>query len=84
MLAVNGFDCNDAYFMKEAEEPWLHAAVYKTGIEPMDPRTTSWADLARLELLNGSMVKCVNRYGKLNEDELIFKWLDQDFHFCNR
>lgn len=84
MLAVNGFDCNDAYFMKEAGEPWLHAAVYKTGIEPMDPRTTSWANLAALDLLNSSMVKCVNRYGKLNEDELVFKWLDQDFHFCRR
>lgn len=82
MLAVNGFDCNDAYFLKEADEPWIHAAVYKTGIEPMDPRTTSWADLAELDLLNDSMRKSVNKYGKLNESELIFVWLDRSWHFC--
>lgn len=82
MLAVNGFDCNDAYFLKEPGDPWIHAAVYKTGIEPMDPRTTSWHDLDKLNLLNPSMRESLLRYGTVREDNLIFLWLDRSWHFC--
>ena len=35
MLAVNGFDCRDAYFKKTENNPWLYAAVYKSDIEPI-------------------------------------------------
>ena len=82
MLAVNGFDCNDAYFLKEKAEPWIHAAVYKTGLEPMDPRTTSWAKLAEMNLLNESMRESVTKNGYVKEDELIFTWLDRSWHYC--
>jgi trans-aconitate methyltransferase len=82
MLAVNGFDCNDAYFLKNQTEPWIHAAVYKTAIEPMDPRQTSWEQLAALDLLNPSAAACVNKYGHVKEDELIFTWLDRSWHYC--
>lgn len=81
MLAVNGFDCNDAYFLKEQAEPWIHAAVYKSAVEPMDPRTTSWAKLAELGLLNKSMKDSVTKYGYLEENDLIFSWLDRSWHY---
>lgn len=81
MLALNGFDCNDAYFYKEENSPWLHAAVYKTGIAPMDPKTTTWYDLAELDLLNQSVVDCINKYGFVKQEEIVVKWIDKDFHF---
>jgi hypothetical protein len=56
--------------------------VYKTGIEPMDPRTTSWAKLANMNLLNNSMKESVLRHGFVKEDELIFTWLDRSWHYC--
>jgi hypothetical protein len=80
MLAVNGFDCRDAYFLKEENSPWISAAVYKTEIEPMDPKTTSWYDLADLNLLNDSVVNSLNKYGYVKQDEIITNWLDKDFH----
>lgn len=80
MLAVNGFDCRDAYFLKEENDPWLSAAVYKTEIEPMDPKATSWYDLAELNLLNDSVVNCLNKYGYVKQEEIITTWLDKDFH----
>lgn len=80
MLAVNGFDCKDAYFLKEENSPWLHAAVYKTDIEPLDPKTTSWYDLAELNLLNDSVVASLNKYGYVKQEEIITTWLDKDFH----
>jgi SAM-dependent methyltransferase len=81
MLAVNGFDCRDAYFKKEENDPWLYAAVYKSDIEPMNPKSTSWYDLAEKNLLNDSVVDCLNRYGYVKQDELVVNWLDKDFSF---
>lgn len=81
MLAVNGFDCRDAYFLKEENDPWLSAAVYKTDIAPMDPKTTTWYDLADLNLVNDSVMLSLNKYGYVRQEELVTIWLDKDFHF---
>jgi len=81
MLAVNGFDCNDAYFLKEENDPWLHVAVYKSDVAPMDPKTTTWYQLAEKNLLNDSVVACLNKYGYVRQEELVTSWLDKDFYF---
>lgn len=81
MLAVNGFDCKDAYFLKEENSPWLHAAVYKSDVPPMDPTTTTWYQLAELNLLNESVEQCLTRYGHVRQEEIVTVWLDKDFHY---
>lgn len=81
MLAVNGFDCNDAYFYKEQNDPWIHAAVYKSNIAPMNPKTTTWHHLAELNLVNDSIQDCLNRYGYVRQEEIVTAWLDKDFYF---
>jgi SAM-dependent methyltransferase len=81
MLAVNGFDCRDAYFLKKTNDPWLHVAVYKSDIAPMDPKTTTWYDLAGMNLLNDSVISCINRFGFVKQEEIITTWLDKDFHY---
>lgn len=80
MLAVNGFDCRDAYFYKDHNNPWIYAAVYKSEIEPMDPKTTTWYTLAEQNLLNESVVDCLNRFGYIKQEEIVTTWLDKDFH----
>lgn len=80
MLAVNGFDCKDAYFYKNTNDPWLYAAVYKSDVAPMDPKNTSWHDLADKNLVNDSVVSSLNRYGYVKQEELITTWLDKDFY----
>ena len=80
MLAVSGFDCRDAYFKTSEGSTWLHAAVYKTDIEPMDPKTTTWYDLAERGLLNDSVISCINRFGYVKQEEIITSWLDKDFY----
>ena len=77
MLAVNGWDCRDAYFKKTIYEPWIHCAVYKSSVEPFDPATTSWYDLADAGLLNESMERSINRYGYLRQEDLVTMWLDK-------
>ena len=75
MLAINGFDCNDAYFYRKENTPWLYA----TDIDPMPP-TTSWYELAELSLINESLVTSVNRFGYARLDDLVVAWLDKNYY----
>jgi hypothetical protein len=79
MLAVNGFDCNDAYFYKNVNNNWIHLAVYKN-FEPMDPKTTNLYQLADKGLLHPSVVGSLNRYGYIRQEDIIYPWLDKDFY----
>lgn len=80
MLAVNGFDCRDAYFYKRENDIWLYIAVYKSDIEPMNPQTTSWHDLIDSKLVNESVENCINTFGYVRQEEIITAWLDKDFY----
>ena len=81
MLALNGFDCRDAYFYKNKNNPWMNFAVYKTKIAPMDPATTTWFDLADKNLVNDSVKESLNRRGYVNQDDVLVTWLDKDYHY---
>lgn len=76
MLAVNGFDCRDAYLLKHYNDPWVRVAVYKSQ-EPMDPATTTFDDLIDKKLLHPSMVDSLLKYGEIRQEEIIMPWLDR-------
>lgn len=77
MLAVSGWDCAPGFFKKSPNDHWLHAVVYKSGIEPMDPKT-SWYQLADLGLLPASAALSVQQHGHVVQDELVLPWLDKN------
>lgn len=77
MLAVTGWDCASGFFLKRANDPWLHAVVYRSDIEPMDPRT-SWYSLAETGLLPKSAEQSINKYGFLKQKDLVLPWLDKN------
>ena len=77
VLAVSGFDCAEGHFLKRANDPWLHAAVYKSKHEPMDPRTTRWYNLIDKKLLPESAATSINRHGYLRQRDLVLPWLDK-------
>ena len=79
MLAINGFDCSDAYFYRKENTPWLYAAVYATNIDPL-PITTSWYELAERSLINESLMQSVNRYGYARLEDLVVTWLDKNHY----
>lgn len=81
MLAVNGFDCRDAYFLKKENDFWLNAAVYKSHHAPMDPKKTSWWDLAELGLVNDSIKNSIDKNGFVRQEDVIYKWLDGNWHY---
>jgi SAM-dependent methyltransferase len=75
LLAVSGFDCHSGFFLKNPEDPWLHAVVYKSEHEPQDPRTTRWFDLMDLKLLPETAEKSINLCGHVRQKDLILPWL---------
>ena len=83
MLAVNGFDCRDAYLLKQFQDPWINMAVYKTDIAPMDPATTSWFDLIDKNLLHPTIVDSLNSNGYLKQEEILMPWLNKELYFID-
>lgn len=83
MLAVNGFDCRDAYLIKKFQDPWINVAVYKSDVAPMDPMNTSWYDLIEKNLLHPSIVDSVNINGYLKQEEIVMPWLDKELYFID-
>lgn len=76
-LAVSGFDCGAGFFRKSLQDPWLHAAVYKSEHEPMDPRTTRWYDLRDRGLLPTTAADSVFKWGFLKQKDLVLPWLNK-------
>lgn len=76
MLAVTGWDCSAGFFKKSPNDPWLHAAVYKSEHKPLDFKT-SWHELSDLKLIPRTAAESVYRHGAVLQDELILPWLDK-------
>jgi SAM-dependent methyltransferase len=79
MLAVNGFDCRDAFFYKNVNSNWIYLAVYKNE-EPMNPTSTSLLDLVDKNLLHDSVVASINKFGHIRQQDIFYPWLDKDFY----
>lgn len=79
MLAISGFDCRDAYFYRKKDTPWLYAAVYATGLDPL-PVNSTWYDLADKNLVNDSIINSVNKHGFARLEDLVVTWLDKDYY----
>jgi len=78
MLAVSGWDCRSGFFKKTPGDPWLYAIVYKSNVEPMDPKETNIYKLVeQTELLPQCAVDGIHRYGKLRQRDLVLPWLDK-------
>lgn len=76
MLAVNGWDCRDGRYFKRINDPWIRLAVYKSDVEPMDPRITTWYDLIDKGLLPKSAERSINKWGYLRQEDLELSWFD--------
>jgi len=61
----------------------LHAVVFKTDNEPMDPSKTSWYDLMDRELLHPSIVQSLRQFGVVREQDALYSWLDRNFYRIN-
>ena len=81
MLAVNGFDCRDAYIYMAPNYGWLHFCVYKN-FSPFDAASTSWFDLAEKGLISDSAIESLNKWGHVRQEDLIFTWLDKDWRYA--
>lgn len=77
MLAVTGWDARDGFYLKRIGDRWLHAIVYRSDKEPLDPRTTRWYDLMEQGRLPKSAEESVFAHGYLRQQDLILPWVDK-------
>ena len=76
MLATAGWDCGTGFFKQVPNDSWIHAVVYKSSHEPLDPKTTTWHKLSELELLPLSAVKSIQAHNYLRQQDLVIPWID--------
>jgi SAM-dependent methyltransferase len=76
MLSISGFDCESGFFQQQLNDRWIKLIVYKSDVEPMDPKTTTWYDLVETGLLPVSGVESINKYGYMKREDLVLTWLD--------
>jgi SAM-dependent methyltransferase len=81
MLATSGFDCGAGFFLKQAGDPWLHAVVYRSQHEPMDPKKTSWQELSDKKLLPECVERSIFKHGHVRQRDLLLPWLDRSLRY---
>lgn len=84
MLAITGWDCASGFFRKRIGSPWIDLAVYKSLIDPMDPATTTWYNLAEKNLLPKSAVESIERHGFVRQEDLVLPWLDKSLSWLGK
>lgn len=84
MLAVTGWDCKEGFFRKDADDPFLHAIVYNGANTALDPKITTWYDLADADRLPEAVRRSVLRRGYLNQMDLALPWIDRHLRDCSR
>jgi len=74
LLALNGFDCNDAFFRKLPYTDMIEAITYKVS-EPHDP-SLSWHQLAETGMFNDNINDIITTRNYLTDQGLVTKWID--------
>lgn len=84
VLAVSGFDTGAGFWFKDVADPWIHAVVYRGDQGVLDPRSTSWYNLAERGVLPESATACIKKFGYLKQSELCLPWLDRMMYSWSR
>jgi SAM-dependent methyltransferase len=77
MLATCGWDCRAGFFKQALADSWLHAVVYKSTQEPINPKTVNWHRLSELNLVPASAAASIYAHGHLKQQDLVVPWIDQ-------
>jgi hypothetical protein len=84
LLATTGWDCKSGFFLKKPNDPWLHAVVYRSESDPLDPKKTTWYDLVEKKLLPETAEKSIQSHGYVKQQELVLPWLDQSLTWLGK
>ena len=79
-LATCGFDCREGHFKQKQHDLNIWAAVYKSGVSPLDPKTTNWYHLLEKQLTPASIDECIMKLGYVRHEFLKVEWLDHTIY----
>ena len=78
LLALNGFDCKNGYFKKNAYEDIIQITTYKN-TEPFD-YASSWYNLLEKNVFSDNISKIISSKGYLTDNGLVTTWLDGEVY----
>jgi len=78
LLALNGFDCKNGYFKKNAYEDIIQIVTYKN-TEPFD-YVSSWYNLLEENVFSDNISKIISSKGYLTDNGLVTTWLDGEVY----
>jgi SAM-dependent methyltransferase len=84
MMAVNGWDCKSGFFLKKPNDDFVHVIAYKSDHAPMDPKTTTWYELAEKNLLPETAAESVQRHGHVRQQDLVLAWIDKSLSWLGQ
>jgi SAM-dependent methyltransferase len=84
MLSLTGWDCRSGFFQQQSNDPWIRAVVYKTDKPAMDPKTTTWYDLAADKRLPESAERSIQAHGYLRQQDLVLPWVDHSLNWLGK
>jgi SAM-dependent methyltransferase len=84
MLAVNGWDCQSGFFLKKPNDDFIHVIAYKSDHAPMDPKITTWYELAERNLLPETAAASVQRHGHVRQQDLVLAWIDKSLSWLGQ
>jgi len=76
VLAVSGWNCANACWRKDPDDPWIHVVLRNSADKLRDPKTTRWYELAEAGVLPQSAADSINRHGYLRQRDLVLTWID--------
>lgn len=78
-MAVAGWDTGSGFFNKSPASPWITAIAYRSEHAPMNPKNTSWYQLAEMNMLPKAAIDSINRWGFVKQQDLVLPWIDKNF-----
>ena len=84
MLAINGWDCKSGFFLKQPDDDFIHVIAYKSNHAPMDPKTTTWYDLVKKDLLPETAATSIHRHGMVRQQDLLLQWIDKSLSWMGQ
>lgn len=76
VLSVSGWNCANAFWRKDPDDPWIHVILNNTPDKPRHPQSVRWYDLVDAGMLPESAANSIRRYGYLRQRDLVLKWID--------
>jgi hypothetical protein len=70
--------------LKKPNDDYIHVIAYKSEHAPMNPKTTTWYELAEKNLSPETATASVQRHGYVRQQDLVLAWIDKSLSWLGQ